>query len=223
MNFKYHDYRNTDIDNYLPAIKTLIKKNFYVVRMGNIAGKKANINNNKFIDYPFHPLRSDFMDFFLAHRCYFWIGANAGVDSIAEVFRKPMVIINMAPFGLIRMSRKKKILISKIYTNSKRKKLNISEIFAYNLAFFDHSKDLKKKLIKLKSIKPNECKNAVIEMLNLMRDSWRIKNKKDLALEKKFKRLFLEKIKEFNFSHLHGKLNSIYSVSFLKKNQWLLT
>mgnify|MGYP000983382443 CR=1 FL=1 len=34
-------YRDNNINNYIPVIKTLIKKDFYVVRMGRIARKKS--------------------------------------------------------------------------------------------------------------------------------------------------------------------------------------
>ena len=55
-----------------------------------------------------------------------------------------------------------------------------------------------------------------------MKDSWRIKNKKDFELQRKFKKLYLKKIKEFNFKNLYGKIKSIYSPYYLRKNQWFL-
>ena len=71
-------------------------------------------------------------------------------------------------------------------------------------------------------------------MLKLMRVSWKIKNKKDIELQRKFKKLYLKKMKEFH-STLHyphseisysdlayRKLKIIYSMSFLKKNRWFL-
>ena len=64
VDFSYHNYRDSNVNNYIPAIKALIKKNFYVVRMGKIAAKRLDIKSSKFVDYPFHPLKSDFMDFF---------------------------------------------------------------------------------------------------------------------------------------------------------------
>ena len=45
-NFSYHNYRNTDANNFIPTIKALIRKNFFVVRMGSIAIKKINIKNS---------------------------------------------------------------------------------------------------------------------------------------------------------------------------------
>ena len=110
----------------------------------------------------------------------------------------------------------------KPHINSKNKKLSLSEIFEYGVADSFRGGDFKKKKVKLKEHNPQQIKNIVLEMLKLMRDSWKIKNKKDIELQRKFKELYLKKVKEFNFVHLQGKLKSIYSPYFLKKNQWFL-
>ena len=69
---------------------------------------------------------------------------------------------------------------------------------------------------------PKEYKGAILESLKLMKDSWRIKNKKDFKLQRKFKKLYLKKTKEFNFVILHGKIKSTYSPYFLRRNRWFL-
>lgn len=224
-NFSLHDYRDTDINNYIPAVKTLIKNNFYVVRLGKFAEKRLNIKNSKFIDYPFHPLKSDFMDFFFVHRCYFHIGANTGLDCLAEIFRKPILIWNMVPLNSLSMNRTKKLLTCKKHINSRNQKLSLRKIFDCGAADIVHSEGFKKKQIKLIQLSPTECKESVIDMLKLMRDSWKIKNKKNLELQRKFRELYLNKLREYNFLHLHDryeKIISTYGISFLKKNYWFL-
>ena len=222
VDFSYHNYRDSNVNNYIPAIKALIKKNFYVVKMGKIAAKRVNIKSNKFIDYSFHPLRSDLMDFFLAYKCYFWIGNNTGLDQVARVFRKPLVLTNMAPFIALKMHAKKNYYFLKTHVNSKNQKLSISKIFDYGLASSLYSENFKKKKIQLIELNPKEYKDVILESLKLMKDSWRIKNKKDFELQRKFRKLYLKKTKEFNFKDLYGKIKSIYSPYFLRKNQWFL-
>jgi len=85
------------------------------------------------------------MDFFLAYKCYFWIGNNTGLDQVARVFRKPLVLTNMAPFTAIRMYAKKNYNLLKTYVNSKNQKLSISKIFDYGIVSSVHSEDFKKK------------------------------------------------------------------------------
>ena len=220
-NFSYHNYRDSDARNYIPVIKYLIERDYFVVRMGKTVSKKINIKSKKFIDYPFHPIKSDFMDFFFAHKCHFWIGTNAGLDQLADVFRKPMLVINMAPFGRLKMTRKKKILVSKTHINSKGKKLSINEIFKAGAANLDKSTDFRRKNIKLLEAKPNEIKEYVFEIIQLIGNLW-IQKKSDFNLQNKFRKLYTQNIKKNNFSFLHGKLLSFYSASFLKKNKWFL-
>ena len=74
---------------------------------------------------------------------------------------------------------------------------------------------------------PKEYKGAILESLKLMKDSWRIKNKKDFELQRKFRKLYLKKTKEFHFKDMHGKdmygkIKSIYSPYFLRRNRWFL-
>ena len=148
VDFSYHNYRDSNVNNYIPAIKALIKKNFYVVRMGKIAAKRLDIKSSKFVDYPFHPLKSDFMDFFFAYKCYFWIGSNTGLDEIARVFRKPLVLINMAPFVALRMCAKKNYFLIKTHVNTKNQKLSMSKIFDYGIANIYRSAEVKIKKIR---------------------------------------------------------------------------
>jgi putative glycosyltransferase (TIGR04372 family) len=221
-NFSYHDYRDSNIDNYIPAIKTLIKKNFYVIRMGKVAKKKINIKNKKFIDYPFHKNKSDFMDLFFAHRCYFWICGNNGLDEVAATFRKPLIDLNMAPVSSLKITHKKTILCLKEHTNYKKKKLSFKNIFNYGLETADKAEKFRRKKVKLKEHTSKQIKDIVLEMLKMMKNSWKIRSKKDLRLKDKFEKIYLDHVKlidpEFKY-----KINAVYSLVFLKNNPWFLS
>ena len=222
VDFSYHNYRDSNVNNYIPAIKALIKKNFYVVRMGKIAAKRLDIKSSKFVDYPFHPLKSDFMDFFFAYKCYFWICSNTGLDEVARVFRKPLLDLNMVPFTGLKVASKKALLCLKIHKNYNNKKVSLNEIFDSGVGNSGHSEEFRKKKIKLHELNANQIKDIVLEMTKLMKDSWKIKNKNDLKLQKKFEKLYLSKIKQIDPEFKHKKVNALYSLVFLKKNPWFL-
>ena len=40
-NFDYHSYRDANINHYIPAIKFLISKGFYVIRLGRISAQRV--------------------------------------------------------------------------------------------------------------------------------------------------------------------------------------
>ena len=222
VDFSYHNYRDSNVNNYIPAIKALIKKNFYVVRMGKIAAKRLDIKSSKFIDYPFHPLKSDFMDFFFAYKCYFWICSNTGTDELARVFRKPLLDLNMVPLTGLKIKYKKVLLCLKIHKNYNNKKLSLNDIFDSGVANFCRSEEFRRKKIKLNELNVNQIKDLVLEMIKLMKDSWKIKNKNDLKLQKKFEKLYLSKINQIDPEYKHKKVNALYSLVFLKKNPWFL-
>ena len=54
-----------------------------------------------------------------------------------------------------------------------------------------------------------------------MKNSWKIKDKNDLKLQKRFKKLFLSKINQID-PQIRYKFNALYSLSFLRKNPWFL-
>ena len=221
-NFLYHNYRNTNAKNYTSAIKALIKKNFYVIRMGQISNQKINIKNNKFIDYPFHPSKNDLMDFFFVHRCYFWICSNNGLDEVAKTFRKPLIDSNMAQLMGLKTTYKKALLCLKIYKNSKNKNMSLNKIFDSGLGNSFSNSQFKEKKIKLKELTPSQLKDLALEMLVLMKNSWKIKTIKDIKLQKKFEELFLNKIINIYTHRSHKKVYAVYSAVFLKKNPWFL-
>ena len=45
-----HDYRNSNIDNYVAAAEYLCKKGNYVIRMGVKTEKQIKINDKNFIE-----------------------------------------------------------------------------------------------------------------------------------------------------------------------------
>ena len=162
------------------------------------------------------------MDFFFAYKCYFWIDNNTGLMEVARIFRKPVVHTNLAPFTALNIDIKKNYFNLKTHVNSKNQKLSISKIFDYGIANSTHSENFKKKKIQLIEHNPKEYKDVILDSLKLMKDSWRIKNKKDFELQRKFRKLYLKKTKEFNLKDMYGKIKSIYSPYYLRKNQWFL-
>ena len=137
------------------------------------------------------------------------------------IFRKPILYTNGSAFLSIIYFTNKTLSLSKIYTNSKNKKMGISKVFDSGTAAAYHSGLYKKKHIKLLENSSKELKEATIEMLELIKNSWKRK-KRDHKLIKKFNKLFFKKLKEYNLIHFNNKSKLNYSVSFLKRNSWFL-
>ena len=79
----------------IKAIKYLIDRGFWVLRIGDPPTKKVKFKNKKFIDYPYSKIKSEQMDLYLIQRSSFYIGTQSGPIEVAYMFRKPALFINM--------------------------------------------------------------------------------------------------------------------------------
>jgi putative glycosyltransferase (TIGR04372 family) len=125
------EYRNSDINNYLAAIKKLTDSGVYVVRMGDTTMTPLP-KMNKVIDYPFTSYKTESMDITLIKYCYFYIGCQSGTFDVAKLYNKPILLINMynwtfgGPFNSTDRG-----IIKHIFSNKSQKFLSIQEMFLH--------------------------------------------------------------------------------------------
>jgi len=100
LNLNYHDYRDASIDNLLPAVESLARRGYFVVRMGAIVRNPIAVRHLRVIDYATNGRRSDFMDIYLGARCEFFLGAAGGLNAIPRVFRRPIAFTNLVPLSM---------------------------------------------------------------------------------------------------------------------------
>jgi len=84
--------RNADFTNYLEATELLIESGYTVFRMGRHNLKQFKHRSEKFIDYAFSNIASDFMDVFLMAKAEFCVSTGTGIDSLATIFNKPVYL-----------------------------------------------------------------------------------------------------------------------------------
>ena len=223
--WSYHDYRHTDIDKFVLAAEELTKRGYYVFRMGAIVEKPFKSKNPKIIDYANSDLRSDFMDIYLGAKCSFCISTGSGFQCLPELFRKPMVIMEL-PFGTLYTHNEKYLLMTKHHFLKKEKRrLSLSEIFSYGVAHAYETKIFDQKGIELIDNTPEEIKDLVIEMDENLQSNNKL-NLGDEELQKTFQSLYAFNIKNHEYKNkdpvMHGQIRSRYSTKFLRENKnWL--
>lgn len=94
---RYHEYRDGNIDMYIDAVKFIIDKGGFVVRLGKIQAKKMNFRHPRFIDYSFSEFKSDFMDIYLNAKCKFILTSPSGATDVARIFDTPYCGVNSMP------------------------------------------------------------------------------------------------------------------------------
>ncbi|MDC0916148.1 TIGR04372 family glycosyltransferase [Candidatus Pelagibacter sp.] len=219
--WKYHNFRNGNINDYLLAAEELTNRGYHVIRMGKYAKEKLKTNNPLIIDYSFSNYRNDFLDVYLGGNCKFCISTGFGFDAIPYVFRKPIAYV-YTPIGYLFSFTKNSVAIFKnYYSENKKRYLNINEIFNEDLAFVYNGEILKKKKIILKENSPEEIKDLAIEMDNRLNNNFKL-SINEIELQNKFWAKYKYLIKEKNEELKHGKINMKICNKFLKDNKKIL-
>jgi putative glycosyltransferase (TIGR04372 family) len=222
VDWSYHNYRDSKIDNYLLAAETLTKRGYFVFRMGSITKNKIETNNEKIIDYANSEFKSEFLDLFLMENCKFGITGNVGLDGLFRTFRKPSVICSMVPIGYLATYRNDWVhLFKKHFSLKKNRNLSLNEIFDLGLASSLRTEDFKKKNIELIENTPEEIRDAVIELDDRLNNKFE-ENEEQKNLQKKFWYLYEKNLEKHNIKYLHEKLFGVHSSNFLKSNNYFL-
>lgn len=222
VDWSYHDYRDADINNYQEAAKLLADKGYYVVRMGKHVIDRFDVKHPNVIDYANSHLRSDFMDIYLTANCFFMISTSCGLDSIAHIFRKPLLITNLALTDLMSWNFWTLFIPKKVLNLKNGKFLTFKEI--YREIFL-----LKDKKLLMQILQENEWRfidntseeinESVEEMLQKMSNSWK-ESDDNLLLHERFWNSFKIELPEKTLSYKEIKLRM--GEAFLRKNQNLL-
>ena len=180
------DYRNSNINNFVLAVNYLLSKNYYVFRMGYKVQKELKIKSPNFFDYATNGMRTEFLDIFLGHNCYFCITTGSGFDGIPVAARRPTVLTSLAPLNFFWSYNSNNIFIFKHYVNIEtQKKLSIKEIFDIGVSQSLNTEEFLLKGVKLEENSPKEILDVVKEMDLRLNKKWKNSKKKKI-FEKSF-------------------------------------
>lgn len=221
--WSYHSYRDSDISNYLLASEELVKRGYYVIRMGAKVNATLASGDKKIIDYASNGMRSDFMDIYLGAKCHFCLSTSAGWDAIPMIFRRPIAFTNSVPLGyFFTFLPHSLVLTKKHYSLKDNKHLTLDEIFRSNLGFCLHATDYEDKQIRLIENTPEEIRDLCTEFEERLSGTW-VSVEQDEKLQKRFWEVYpVNSVDSQNHKPLHGRIHQRYSTHYLRKNpQWL--
>ena len=185
--------------------------------MGKKVSKKISFENEKIIDYANCGNRSDFLDIFLGSRCTFWLATGSGIDSLAQIFRRPIAFVNQVPIGFIQTSKKNALVIFKKYFDKiDKKEISILDLKKKNLAFAHRGDAFVKKNINILDNTEEEILELTKEMVERININFWESFLETKRLQEDFWTIFPYDKK------IHGNLTTHIGKNFLQKNQQLL-
>lgn len=125
----YHDFRDADIHDYLPAMRRVAALGGYAIRVGSIVKEPLRHDNHpRIIDYSTSRFQSDFMDVYLAAKCAYFVGSTAGLYLIATIFNVPLVVCN-GVFGHTGLSSRELMVPKNIWSVAENRLLTFGEVY----------------------------------------------------------------------------------------------
>ena len=227
--YKYHDYRNGEIEKFLTAAEELTKRGYYILRMGSKVKKKIISNNPMIIDYANSKMRNDFLDIYLLATCKFCISTDYGLDEVCAIFKKPVAYIGVAPIGGLTSSDPNSLIIFKQHYDFKLKEeISFAEIFKRGLASSHFGDNYQKNNINLIHNTEKQITDLVIEM-----DLRLNKNINETEEDKDLQSFFWSKFEEYckinvyndytnKFGIMQGKYLAKIGNNFLKEKKDLI-
>ncbi len=218
-----HKYRDCDINNFIAVAEELANMGFYVIRMGFHVNEALNSTHPLVIDYAKNGMRNDFMDIYLSSICKFIISTGHGAEAPAAwCFRKPRVIVNQCPTGILQTWSNKDLLLTKHHIlQHENRELMLSEIFSEGVGYCMVTQCYIDKHIKLKENTPNEICDITMEMVSRLDGSWNPEPDDDY-LQNRFWKIFPVDALNSEGVRLHGDIKAHFGADYLRNNpEWL--
>lgn len=213
-NWDYHDYRNSEINDYLAAAQELVKRGYFVLRMGALVQKPLVTDNPMIIDYAVK-YRSEFLDLYLSAHCSFFISSVCGIDEVARIFRRQVLSVNCIPLEFIFSWNPSVLFIpKKLWLRKEGRFLTFKEAIARGIGLFDKTGQYREAGVDIINNTPEEIASAVKEADERLKGAWR-----DTAEAETLQRRFW---KIMEASRLYRKVNTRIGAEFLRQNQHLL-
>jgi len=211
----HNSFRDCKIQNYVLAADELTKSGHFVIRMGTLVGDLMKTDNPKIIEYDQNGYRTELLDIYLSANCHFFVSCGSGLDSVAMVFRRPVVWVNFHHLEYINSWPSNCITIFRKHWLSKDKRfMTVREILESGAGRYLSTEAYKKDGIELIENTPEEIHDVVIEMDERLKGTWKT-TKEDEELQKRFWSLFKP-------NDLNKVFNSRIGEEFLRQNQQLL-
>ncbi len=188
MDWSYHNYRDSTIHNYIPAIDEMTNLGYYGIRMGALVKEQINVSNPSIIDYASNGMRTDFNDIYISSHCRFFLCSDGGISSIPESFRIPVIYTNWTLISNLLSGANVisgLVIFKKFYLKKEKRFMSFSEILNLEFGGEPTNNIFEKLQLELIENTPEEICAVTTEMHERVNDTW-VSTEEDEELQKCF-------------------------------------
>ena len=189
VDWQYHDYRDSRIDNYILAAEELTRSGLWAVRIGEVAAAPIVSVSTAVIDYTYSRKRSEFMDIYLGANCKFMICSETGPNFVPTMFRRPIVFVNWVLIPVIFLWSNGVVITKKFYSAEKNRLLTYREILSRDSGVYGDLGFAAESGVQLMESTPAEICAAAVEMNQRIDGRWSA-TEEDAVLQNRFWDIF---------------------------------
>ena len=187
-------YRNTDINNYIPALLWLTTLGYQVIRIGDKKMHSVRREVPGLIELPTTEFYDPVLDPYLISRCEFMISCQSGPCSYARVLGKPNLVVN-AVYHYTLLPENNELIAFKQYRRADTgRALSVEEVFRAGGHKFDRTEHFEAAGIEVEDMTPDEILVATEEMVGWLNDPARPESPAQQAFREMMLRFSVPKI-----------------------------
>jgi putative glycosyltransferase (TIGR04372 family) len=211
--WSYHEYRNCDIRNFLPAVRYLASVGIYGLRMGYMVERAIEDEGDLIIDYA-SSYRSEFGDVYLPAKCKFYLGSEGGLSSMPWTFNVPVAYSNVI-LGHVGFRGPDVFIVKKLWWREKKRIAKFREVLAMEADTWGSSQQFEEAGLEVLENSSDEILALTVEMNARLDGSW-VTTDEDEALQARFQSIFPPE------HRCHHDYQSPMGSEFLRQNKELL-
>jgi len=213
-NNEAQDYRNSNIQNYIPAAEEMAHRGHLAFRMGAVVEGELDGDNPKVIDYAkYH--RTDFLDVYMAAKCRFFICSATGINAFVQLFRRPTAYVNFVSLEWAYTWAPNDLFIPKlVFSPNEYRLLTFREVMESGVGRFADGSEYQALGLELVENTPEEITDLAVEMDERLNGTWQT-GEEDEELQQRFWSLYKQ-------SDLNQVFRLKIGAKFLAANRQLL-
>jgi len=162
-------YRNTNIEDYIPAMEAIRERGGWVVRLGDESMPPLP-RMEGVIDYAHCDWREPWIDVFLIARNRFFVGVPSGPNAVAQMFEVPMVAVNWFPFEDWPAPSRVIVIFKRYVRSADGRGLTVQEMANQPFRGLFNKSEFDARGVEVVDNSPDETREAVIEMMDWLDD-----------------------------------------------------
>lgn len=159
------NYRNTDIENTIPAISEIVRQGGWVIRIGDPSMKPLPAMPCV-IDYAHDPIKSERLDLILCASARFLLGNTSGIAFLSTVFGVPCALTNMIPVSTLGFSPLDISIPKSLWSSQLKRFLDLAEILGTDVASYQYASQYENSGLRIVENSSEDILGLTIEMLD---------------------------------------------------------